>query len=76
MRATATLAHLDEDHGAVARLHHQIDFTAPAPGGPIIAFQQAQASRLQVVQGLVFRRGAHFTGAAATQLRQLLEEFH
>lgn len=76
MPTATALAHLDEDEGAIASLHDQIDFATPAPGRPIIALQQAQAGRLQVLQGPVFRCGAHITRAAAAQLCQLLEELH
>ena len=71
-----TLAHLDKHQGTVARLHDEVDFATPTPGRPIIALKQAQARSLQMLQGPVFGRRPRLTGAAATQVRQFLEERH
>ena len=76
MAGPGTLTHLDKDHGAVARLHDEINFAAAAPGRPIIAFEQAQARGLQMLQGPVFGRRARFAGTATAQFCQLLEEPH
>lgn len=75
MGSTATLPHLDKDHGAVPGLQNEINLPAPAPRGPIIAFEQAQARVLQMLQGPVFGRRPRVAGAA-TQCRQLPEEPH
>lgn len=75
MAGSGTLAHLDKDHGAIRRRHDEIDFPAAAPRRPIIAFEQAQASGLQMLQGPVFGHRPRLSGAAA-QVRQLLEERH
>ena len=75
MPRSGTLAHLDKHQGAVASLHDEIDLATAAPGRPIIAFEQAQARGLQVLQSPVFSRSPRLTGAAA-QFGQLLEESH
>ena len=76
MPRSGTLAHLDKHQGAVAGLHDEIDLAAAAPGRPIIAFEQAQARGLQMLQGPVFGRRARFAGTATAQFCQLLEEPH
>ena len=52
------LAYLHENQCAVTRLHDKINLATPAPRRPIIAFQQPQAGRLQMLQG------AHLGGIA------------
>lgn len=67
VRRCAACPHLDEYQGAIGRAHDQVDFTAPASGGPIIALEQLHASALQMAQGgvlggvtgLLARRSAH-----------------
>ena len=55
-------AHLHKDHGAIVLAHDQIDFAAAAPRRSIIALQQAQAPRLQELQGLCLGGVAHKLG--------------
>lgn len=52
----AALAHFGKHGGAVGRVQDQINFTTTAPGGSIIAHQQAQTLLLQVAQSRILRR--------------------
>ena len=59
MRVAGTLPHLDEHQRAVAWIaHDEVDLAAAASGGSIIARDQAEARRLQVVELGIFRRVA------------------
>lgn len=51
VRVAFALAHFDKHQGAAGRLHDQINLAAAAPRRSIIAYQQAQASSLQMRQG-------------------------
>lgn len=49
-----TAAHLDKHHRAIGSQANQVNLSAAAPRGSIIALQQTQALRLQIRPGLVF----------------------
>jgi hypothetical protein len=55
MVAAAALAHFDKHQGSIPVAHDQVDFTATAPWGSIIARHQTQALGLQVCQCPRFR---------------------
>ena len=62
MVMAAALSDFNKHQRAVGIAHDQINFTAAAPGRPIIALHQLQALRLQVFQGVVFGRVAFLFG--------------
>ncbi len=59
---TRALTNLDKHSGAIVGTHDQVDFSATAPGRPIIALQQVQPVLLQIQQRRVFSRSAGLPG--------------
>ena len=60
--ARYAFAHLHKNQRAITRTHDQVDFATAAPRRSIIALQQAQAPRLQELQGLRLGGIAHMLG--------------
>ena len=72
--AAGAAAHFDKHQRAIALAQDQIDLTAAAPRGSIIALQQTQARRLQMGQRPVFGGRAALAGRAGS--RFFTKEFH
>ena len=64
----AAPAHLNKHKRAITRSHDQVNFSAAAPRGPIIALKKVQATPTQMRQRGLFCRVAELLGGTRVGL--------